>query len=148
MERLVQIVSGILKDIYSIKPVRSEALEPYARKYSNELFKWRNEISHFLDVEVSLLNMLFQRQSNVLKLVYANAQILAHRPILLRNFADLARRNYDSSTTDRQKWTEESVAICLEGAMSISGIVNDLCENNQNFRGLRVSYINPRRLVH
>lgn len=136
--RLAQIISGILKDLYGIRPLRPEIRDAFARKHTDELRRWRQGIAHFLDVEASLLNMLFQRQSNVLRLAYAHAMILVHRPFLLSNFADLTRRSYPSKTADKQSRTDESVAECLKAAMSILGIVSDLCEGGQNFRAFWV----------
>jgi hypothetical protein len=109
-----------------------------AKQHTDELRKWRQGIGHFLDVNSSLLNELFQRQSNVLRLAYAHALILVHRPFLLSNFADLTRRSYASRLVGNPVRTEESIAECLKAAMSIVGIVCDLCESGQNFRAFWV----------
>ncbi|RDW66521.1 hypothetical protein BP6252_10156 [Coleophoma cylindrospora] len=123
--RLAKIISLILKDIYSINPPSPTSLEQHARKYNADLRLWRNDIAHFIDVDVSLLSMLFGRQSTVLRLAYSHAQILLNRPFLLRSFADLTRRQTQSTTID-QDITAGSIKICLEGAMTIATIVNDL----------------------
>ncbi|RDW71701.1 hypothetical protein BP5796_07735 [Coleophoma crateriformis] len=133
--RLAKIISLILKDIYSINPPSPTSLEQHAKKYNADLRNWRNDIAHFIDVDVSLLSMLFGRQSTVLRLAYSHAQILLNRPFLLRSFADLTRKQTQSTTID-QDITAGSIKICLEGAMTITAIVNDLCETKQNYRAL------------
>jgi hypothetical protein len=108
-----------------------------AKKYSSELSHWQQGIAHFLEVESSLLNSLFQRQSNVLRLAYAHALILVHRPFLLSNFTDFARRDYSSRAMSTD--TEEHVMECLKAAMSIVLIVNDMCEGRQIYKAFWVS---------
>jgi hypothetical protein len=108
-----------------------------AKKHHNELIRWREGIAHFLDVEASLLNELFQRQSNVLRLAYAHALLLVHRPFLLNNFENLTRR--DSNANINDAGAEENVRQCLAAAMSIVAIVNDICEGGQMFRAFWVS---------
>jgi len=119
-----------------------------AKKHHNELLRWREGIAHFLDVEASLLNELFQRQSNVLRLAYAHALLLVHRPFLLSNFENLTRR--DSNTKINNAAAEANVRECLTAAMSIVAIVNDICEGGQMFRAFWVSgnvYCNLLNLV-
>ena len=126
--RLAQILSGILKDLYGIQPLRPEVRDSLARKHTESLRHWRQGLAHFLDVDATLLNPLFQRQSNVLRLAYAHACILVHRPFLLSNFADLTRKSYATKAANGKARTEESIAECIKAAMSIVGIVSDLCE--------------------
>jgi hypothetical protein len=135
--RLARIISGILKDLYGIQLIRPDVRISLAKKHSGELSRWQQGIAHFLEVESSLLNPLFQRQSTVLRLAYAHAQILVHRPFLLSNFANLTRRDYSSRTMNTG--TEENVMECLKAAMSIAAIVNDMCEGGQIFRAFWVS---------
>jgi hypothetical protein len=108
-----------------------------AKKHHNELIRWREGIAHFLDVEASLLNELFQRQNNVLRLAYAHALLLVHRPFLLSNFENLTRRDSNHKVNDAG--TEANVGECLAAAMSIVAIVNDICEGGQMFRAFWVS---------
>jgi hypothetical protein len=119
-----------------------------AKKHHNELLRWREGIAHFLDIEASLLNELFQRQSNVLRLAYAHALLLVHRPFLLSNFENLTRR--DSNTKINDALAGANVRECLTAAMSIVAIVNDICEGGQMFRAFWVSgnvYCNLLNLV-
>jgi len=108
-----------------------------AKKHHSELIRWREGIAHFLDIEASLLNELFQRQSNVLRLAYAHALLLVHRPFLLTNFENLTRRDSNSKLND--SGAEGNVRQCLAAAMSIVAIVNDICEGGQMFRAFFVS---------
>lgn len=135
--KLAQIISGILKDMYNIRPSRPEVRETLAAKHNNALRQWRQGIAHFLDVDASLLNPLFQRQSNVLRLAHAHALILVHRPFLLWSFEDLARGSH-SRASARYSRAEESVGECLRAALTIVGIVNEICEGGQHYRAFWV----------
>ena len=108
-----------------------------AKKHHSELIQWRGGIAHFLDVEASLLNELFQRQSNVLRLAYAHALLLVHRPFLLSNFENLTRCDSNPKLNDAE--VEANVRECLVAAMSIVSIVNDICESGHMYRAFFVS---------
>jgi hypothetical protein len=117
--------------------LRADIRVSLAKKHHNELVHWREGIAQFLDVESSLLNPLFQRQSNVLRLAYAHALLLIHRPFLLSNFENLTRQDSNSKIND--VGAEVSVKECLKAAMNIVGIVNEICEVGQMFRAFWVS---------
>ena len=97
---------------------------------------WRQNIAHFLDADSSLMNPLFQRQSNVLRLAHSHACILVHRPSLLSNFANLRRKSH--SRTSLHASTEDGVSKCLQAAMNIVTIVNDLHVHGQIYRAFWV----------
>ena len=80
---------------------------------------------------------LFERQSTVLRLAYAHALILVHRPFLLSNFEDLTRQ--DSSPRNADTDTEKNVQECLKAATTIISIMNGLCQGGQMFRAFWVS---------
>jgi hypothetical protein len=112
-----------------------------SNKYSSELLKWRKDLSRFLDaegVDTSLLIPLFQRQRNVLNLAYYHALILVHRPFLLSNFASLNNRNGGSRGAPATPDSDRNVKECLNAAMEISEIVNELTEGRQIFRAFWV----------
>jgi hypothetical protein len=120
--------------MYGIRPIRQETRDSFAQKHTLELREWRHGIAHFIDVDSSLLNPLFQRQSNALHLAYAHACLLVHRPFLLSNFADLTRRSLITQNSASLVRTSESVLECLKAATSIVGIVNDMFEGRRYFR--------------
>ncbi|APA15974.1 hypothetical protein sscle_16g107440 [Sclerotinia sclerotiorum 1980 UF-70] len=131
---LAQIISHILRDLYSIRPPPSTVRLSLADKYCKDLDEWRTKFSGFLDakgVDTSLLIPLFQRQRNVLNLSYWHALILIHRPFLLRDFASLYKRNsHPSAGNDISK----NVTSCLQAAMEITNIVHHLMETGQMYQ--------------
>jgi hypothetical protein len=138
--RLSQITSGILKDLYSIRRINSALRASLTEKYSAELQKWRSGIAHFLDLrpmDTSLMIPLFQRQNTVLNLAFRHVLILLHRPLLLSNFESLTKPSVDVPNGLKVA-ADRSVAECLEAALGILGIVNDLCEGRQLYRAFWV----------
>jgi hypothetical protein len=138
--RLSQIMSGILKDLYSIRRINSTVRISLTKKYSEELRKWRDGISHFLDLhpmDTSLMIPLFQRQNTVLNLAFRHALILLHRPSLLSNFASLTKPSVGGQD-DLRTLTDNSVAECRRAALDVIGIVNDLCEAGQLYQAFWV----------
>lgn len=140
---LAKIISHILRDLYSIRPPSLPVRVALSTKYSEDLLNWRRSLSRFLDADGfdhSLLIPLFQRQRNVLNLAYYHALILIHRPFLLSNFASL---NHSRSgprgalgTTDIDK----NVIECLNAAIHIASIVNELTEGQQIYRAFWVPF--------
>lgn len=137
-----RIISAILRDLYSIKPISESKRIALAAKHTNALEEWRAEISYFLDVKginVSFMKPIFQRQKNVLNFAYWHAMILTHRPFLLSNFARLQRAGSNSSGGAQKARTNENVQECLQAAMNIVETVNGLFQADQMFRGYWVS---------
>ncbi|PSN67612.1 hypothetical protein BS50DRAFT_492417 [Corynespora cassiicola Philippines] len=134
--KLSRIVSLVLRDLYPIRPPSMALRVELAAKYAKDLRDWRASLSRFLDAEAvdsSLLIPLYQRQRNVLNLAYYHAQLLVQRPFLLSNFASLA--NIDArpghvSNID----TSQNIADCLEAAMGIVRVVDELFNGSQIFR--------------
>ena len=113
-------------------------------KYSDELLNWRKGLSRFLDaegVDTSLLIPLFQRQRNVLNLAYYHALILVHRPFLLSNFASLNSRKGNTLGAPGTPDMDRNVTECLNAAMKITEIVDELTEGRQIFRAFWVRYL-------
>ncbi|KAN0096685.1 Fungal specific transcription factor domain containing protein [Hyaloscypha variabilis] len=133
---LAKILSHILHDLYSIRPPPLPVRVSLSQKYSEELQSWRKNLSRFLDaegVDTSLLIPLFQRQRNVLNLAYYHALILVHRPFLLSNFASLNSRKGGRGAPGTPDM-DRNVKECLNAAMKITEIVNELTEGRQIFR--------------
>jgi len=140
--RLAKIISHILRDLYAIRPPSLPVRVNLSMQYSEDLLNWRRGLLRFLDadgIDTSLLIPLFQRQRNVLNLAYYHALILVHRPFLLSNFASLnsrsARFRGGPGTPDMDK----NVGECLDAAMHIVAIVNELTEGQQIYRAFWVS---------
>ncbi|TDZ16418.1 Activator of stress genes 1 [Colletotrichum orbiculare MAFF 240422] len=136
--KLSRIVSMILRDLYSIRPSSFSNRCVLAAKCSQNLERWRVELSQFLDdgVNTALLMPIFQRQRNVLNLAYWHAVILTHRPFLLSNFARLQRagKSRRAAAASSSSQTDDSVKACLEAAMHVVDTVNDLIQAGQLFR--------------
>lgn len=82
-------------------------------------------------MDTSLLIPLFQRQRNVLNLAYYHALILIHRPFLLSNFASLNSRGGGTRGAPGTPEMDKNVGDCLDAAMAIAAIVNELTEGQQ-----------------
>lgn len=138
-----KILSNILRDLYSIRPPALASRVTLSAKYSRALHEWRRELSRFLDadtVDASLLIPAFQRQRNVLNLAYYHALILVYRPFLLSNFASLNSRKDHPRGAPGTLEMDKNVADCLDAAMNITTIVNELCEAGQLYRAFWVCH--------
>lgn len=172
--RLSKIVSMILRDLYAIRPISSTARAGLTAKHTAALLAWRHDdtgLARFLDadrVSASLLIPIFQRQRNVLNLAYWHARLLTHRPVLLSNFAYLRQgassssggagggggsttttANNESSRADARDpdvraQAQASMQQCLDAAMHIIEIVDDLFQDGQLFRAYWVSPLSKK----
>ena len=136
IDSLSKILNHILRDLYAIRSPSLENRITLSAKYCGELFEWRKGLARFLDadgMDTSLLIPLYQRQRNVLNLAYHHSLILVYRPFLLSNFASLNSHNQGSVGLN-----ESNVAACLEAAVNIAAIVNELSETGQIFRAFWV----------
>lgn len=139
--RLSQILNHILRDLYAIRAPPLATRLTVSAKYADQLREWRKGLSRFLDadgVDTSLMMPLFQRQRNVLNLAYYHALILVHRPFLLSNFASLNSRNARNRGPVGTNEVDSNVAECLDAAMNITAIVNELTIGKQIFRAFWV----------
>lgn len=134
--RLSKIVSGVLKDLYGIRRQTIGAQLRISRQYDGQLHQWRHNISQFLDsTDASLLRMIFQRQHTALRLAYAHAKILVHRPFLL---GGLVCGN--KSSTGDQITIEKNIGECIDAACCIAQIVHGMCEGKQMFQAFWVCF--------
>ncbi|KAF2478204.1 uncharacterized protein BDR25DRAFT_330733 [Lindgomyces ingoldianus] len=134
--KISRIVSLILRDLYPIRPPSMPLRIELATKYSKDLREWRANLTRFLDadgVDTSLLIPLYQRQRNVLNLAYHHAILLVQRPFLLSNFASLAYYDHRPGSMNNID-TTQNIAECLEAAMAMVRIVDELFQGNQIFR--------------
>lgn len=140
----MKILSNILRELYSIRPPSFATRVALSAKYAEALLEWRHNLSRFLDadnVDASLLIPVFQRQRNVLNLAYYHALILVYRPFLLSNFASLNNRNSFSRRAPGTLQMDKNVADCLDAAVHITAIVNELSEAGQLYRAFWVCCI-------
>ncbi|KAF2108602.1 fungal-specific transcription factor domain-containing protein [Lophiotrema nucula] len=134
--KLSRIISLVLRDLYPIRPPSMAHRVEVAAKYSKDLHEWRANLTRFLDaegVDTSLYIPLYQRQRNVLNLAYYHAILLVQRPFLISNFAKLAHIDHRPGNISNID-TSQNIAECLEAAMSIVRIVDDLFQGSQIFR--------------
>ncbi|RYO92581.1 hypothetical protein DL766_008737 [Monosporascus sp. MC13-8B] len=138
--KLARIISKILRDLYSIKPISASCRAVRTQRISKDLSDWRVELARFLDADVfstSLLIPIFQRQRNVLNLTYWHAIILTHRPFVLRDFARLSQQG--GSACNENPQTEESMQQCLMAAMNTVNTIDDITKNRQMFRAFWIT---------
>lgn len=140
--KLTRIVSLVLRDLYSIRSPSLALRVELSSKYTKDLHAWRGSLSRFLSdagdgggIDSHLLIPIYQRQRSVLNLAYFHAILLIHRPFLLRDFASLTHMPTNpawgpSSTID----TSANVTACLEAAMGIVRVVDDVFTSSNLFR--------------
>lgn len=87
----------------------------------------------------SLLLPLFRRQRNVLNLAYWHTLLLIHRPFLLSNFASLSNYSTIRAKLPNHEAFENNVKQCLDAAMKITKIIEELETRNQLHRAFWVS---------
>ncbi|KAJ0418544.1 fungal-specific transcription factor domain-containing protein [Aspergillus carlsbadensis] len=135
--KIARIISRILRDLYSIKPVSENRRATAVKTISRDLSEWRADLAWFLDADVrgaALIMPIFQRQRNVLNLTFWHSIILTHRPFVLRDFARLAQIQ-----GEHRLQTEESVKECLNAAMKTVRIIDEITQNRQLFRALWIT---------
>jgi Fungal specific transcription factor domain len=127
--RLVRIVSRISNDLYPTNKDLSTDWMETAQKITAELKIWKKSLPPFLEpdkVDPTVLIPIFQRQSTVLRLAYLNALILANRPSLLSNFADLNRSQNPPSGE-----LNSTLKECIDAASAVVEIVNGFIEQSR-----------------
>ncbi|KAH6670261.1 nonribosomal peptide synthetase-like protein [Plectosphaerella plurivora] len=134
--QLSRIVANILRDLYGIRPPSTENQFKLAARYAGDIDAWRSGVAYLVDtdgVDPSLFQPIFARQRNVLNMACWHAQLLVHRPFLLNNFASLANlgTTRQSRSGRNADLVDEHVQRCLEAAMSIVGLVDDLDSGGQ-----------------
>ncbi|KAK8217847.1 finger protein [Phyllosticta capitalensis] len=128
---LSRIMAATLRDLYGIKPLSRERQQTLADKNNKSLEDWRKKISFIVDngFDDSFIMPIFLRQRNVLNLAYWHAQILIHRPFLLRNFANLTNST-DERVADRQE-PPGRIRNCMDAAMNIANHVDKMSATGQ-----------------
>ena len=111
--------------------------------YAKDIDVWRAGISSIVDnmsLDSSLVRPIFWRQSNTLNMACWHAQLLVHRPFLIRNFVNSAhwgeRRNVSLGRDESQ--TERHIRSCLDAAMNIADLVAKLAAKGQLYDTLWV----------
>lgn len=137
--KLTRIVSLVLRDLYSIRPPSLSLRIELSAKYTSELHAWRSSLSRFLNddegrgIDSHLLIPIYQRQRSVLNLAYYHAMLLIHRPFLLSNFASLNHMQ-THPTFNASIDTSANMSSCVEAAMSIVRVVDDVFTSSNLFR--------------
>ncbi len=141
--KISRIVSLVLRDLYSIRPPSLPLRVELSSKYTSDLHAWRAPLSPFLadpsasggGIDSHWLIPIYQRQRAVLNLVYYHAMLLIHRPFLLRNFANLTHMpthcSWGSATAID---TSSNISACLEAAIGIVRVVDDVFTASNLFR--------------
>lgn len=143
--RLTRIVSLVLRDLYSIRPPSLPRRIELSSKYTADLQTWRSALSPALllsgdagGIDSHLLIPIYQRQRSVLNLAYHHAMLLIHRPFLLRDFASLTHMpthpTWCSTSGSGPIDTSANVSACLEAAMNIVRVVDDVFTSSNLFR--------------
>ncbi|KAH7392262.1 fungal-specific transcription factor domain-containing protein [Phaeosphaeria sp. MPI-PUGE-AT-0046c] len=139
--KLTRIVSLVLRDLYSIRPPSMALRIELSNKYTSDLHAWRASLSRFLSdeegprIDSHLLIPIYQRQRSVLRLAYYHAMLLIHRPFLLSNFASLTHMPTHSTFVPNASIdTSANINSCLEAAMSIVRVVDDVFTSSNLFR--------------
>lgn len=133
--RLSRINDGILKDLYPIWPLSTSVRLKVTAQYSTRLRNWYQEMAEFLDsgrINTSLLLPIYQRQRHVLNLAYWHATILTHRPFLLNKFGV-------TRTSANTTQVEDRVKECLQAALNICDLVDELISTKMMFKAFWVS---------
>ncbi|KAL6407205.1 finger protein [Ilyonectria robusta] len=121
--KLSRILSGILRALYGIHAPSTEQHFTLAAKFNGELSKWREDIAYLLDTDGSsaMFVKLVLRQRDVLKLAYWHAQILVHRPFLLKSFTSLANYGVNGELlSSRPQEMQQNIRICINAATQIT----------------------------
>jgi len=139
--KLTRIVSLVLRDLYPIRPPSLALRTELSSKYTSDLHAWRSALSRFLNddsaqgIDSHLLIPIYQRQRSVLNLAYYHAMLLIHRPFLLSNFASLTHMPTHSTFAPNAAIdTSDNITTCLEAAMSIVRVVDDVFTSSNLFR--------------
>ncbi|KAI0843099.1 hypothetical protein F5Y06DRAFT_256909 [Hypoxylon sp. FL0890] len=141
--KISRIIAAVLREFYSLRTPSSKERIELASKFTSELKQWRLDMSLLLDQQgasQSLLLPLFRRQRNVLNLAYWHTVLLVHRPFLLSNFASLSNYSTFRSKLSNHEAFKNNVKQCLDAAMKITKIIEELEERNQLHRAFWFTY--------
>ncbi|KAF6819670.1 finger protein [Colletotrichum plurivorum] len=127
--KLSRILARILRALYGIRQPSTEEHFTFASGFMQDLTDWREHISYLLDAggSAAIFVKLVLRQRDVLKLAYWHAQILVHRPFLLKSFTTLAGDGADGEATTRRKQEmEANIKTCVGAATNIAEHIDQI----------------------
>ncbi|OHW95890.1 fungal specific transcription factor domain-containing protein [Colletotrichum incanum] len=119
--KLAQLIDGISREVYSIKPIPKHDRLMAAHRYGQALHQWRESLPHHLGtVRPMSLIPSFRRQNTALKLAYCHAIMHANRPFLLGT---------GTSKSNQRSALEDSVDECINAAKvaleTVDGMASD-----------------------
>ncbi|KAM0274877.1 hypothetical protein ACHAQH_007802 [Verticillium albo-atrum] len=138
--KLAQIISKILRSLYSIRPTSASRRAEETHSISKDLSDWRADLSRFLDADffgTSLIVPIFQRQRNVLNLTYWHAIILTRRQSLLNNFIQISQQRERPSNDNIR--TKEHIDECLAAAMNTMTTIDDMTQSGQMYHAFWIT---------
>ncbi|KAI5242860.1 hypothetical protein E4T43_04555 [Aureobasidium subglaciale] len=124
--KLARILSGILKEQYSINPLPTSSQALVTIKYDVALQSWHADSSAFVTKtwqDILLMAPPFSRQCEVLIHAYSHAVILLHRPLLLCDI-----RSHDDRVA-----VQRSAEACIDAALTILDTFAKSCEGGRMF---------------
>lgn len=145
--KLARILDQILRDLYPIWPMTTSSRLRLTSQCSQRLHEWHNEMASFLDsdkIKTALLIPIYQRQRNVLNAAYWHATILTYRPFLLRGLgSDRGGRSLTGELTTQGPQVEDAIQECLQAALNICDLVNQLIDTDMMFKAFWVGLKSP-----
>ncbi|KAK0120502.1 hypothetical protein ONS96_010710 [Cadophora gregata f. sp. sojae] len=129
--KLAQILSEVLRRLYSIRKSSIEVQLQSAKSLKSRLKEWRADVNSFFELDPATLSPLFAAQYTGLQMAYAHARILLHRPFLLQ---DMSCDAFRSSTGYKlRQECEDNTAECVKAAMDIVKLIDSLYQRDKNF---------------
>ncbi|KAK1658753.1 fungal-specific transcription factor domain-containing protein, partial [Colletotrichum godetiae] len=127
--KLSRIVARVMRSLYGIKSCSTEEHLVFAARFNRDLSEWRDSISYLLDTAgpSALYVKLVLRQRDVLKLAYWHAQILVHRPFLLKSLSSIFSSGREKGTDYLRLRHEEirmNIQLCIDAAIEITKHIN------------------------
>lgn len=141
--KLSRLLDGILRDLYPIQPLSTNARLALTSPYTLKLRQWYDDYDDFLNsrrINAALLLPVYQRQRNVLNLAYWHATILAHRPFLLRKLDTRQLGRDTSRDATIENHVDENISLCVDAAMNICELVTELIEARVMFKAFWVRF--------
>ncbi|KAI8289019.1 hypothetical protein K4K60_009751 [Colletotrichum sp. SAR11_57] len=124
--KLAQLIDGISREVYSIKPIPKHDRLLAAHRYGRALHEWRESLPHHLGtVRPMSLIPSFRRQNTALKLAYCHAIMHANRPFLLGTTT--SRGDSQPSALD------DSVEECINAAKTALETVDAMASDGTLF---------------
>lgn len=118
-----------------------------AAEFSRDLSKWREHISYLLDTDgnSAIFVKLVLRQRDVLNLAFWHAEILVHRPFLLKNFSILENHGVNSEpSSSRQQEMQRNINTSIEAAVQITEHIDRIDAAGEFYSTLFVRYLKDR----